>query len=556
MTTSIINQGVSPKIIKRVSSEHDSYIITDFSHCDSTDAFFSDSSKPQIEYFLEAHAFLSNSVGHVPAILTIDRTHNTITAEDAGDVKLQHLWANHDPRMLTFYLKSIDLIIDLQQVSPSSSFRKYNDTDIYNELHSFVLSCLHKNNHINHNHPLLDSNEFYSDLHQLASHIYSLGHSVVHRDFQSTNILIHNNDISIVDFQDLCLGPIFYDIVSLLCDLNVCLDDSTFESLLNYFWHHSHHIGSYIEFKHNFFICGLHRVMQSMCWRSKAYFSYSRFDLLPQLQRGITLLNFFMNHLDEFPHLFNALHSHLPSSTIAIILAAGKGTRMNTDVPKAIVPLLGTPMVQYVINNAKNAFVDHISIVVGYKKQLVIDCLENECVSFVVQSEQLGTGHAVLQTKHLYQHYHGDILVLMADAPLLDASLLQELLQFHKINNYDATMLSSVQTTPTTCGRIIRDKHGFFLKTIEAADLTDEYRHVNEIATGAAIYKASPLFKQLDRVNNFNAQKEYYLPDVLALLVQDGKRVGIYKTNKLFSVHSANNRDELATIENFLSNNH
>ena len=167
-------------------------------------------------------------------------------------------------------------------------------------------------------------------------------------------------------------------------------------------------------------------------------------------------------------------------------------------------------------------------MVVGYKKELVKLELKNYSVEFVYQEKQLGTGHAVLVTENEFKNFQGDILVLFGDSPLISNSVIHKFINFHKENNYVVSILTKNSVNPGGCARIVRNKDGNFLKSIENKDLTEEFKHIKEINVGLMIFNS----KILKKVTNNNAQNEYYLPDVINILSTNNE-IGVYKSNKI-----------------------
>ncbi|MCK4385968.1 MAG: NTP transferase domain-containing protein, partial [candidate division Zixibacteria bacterium] len=175
---------------------------------------------------------------------------------------------------------------------------------------------------------------------------------------------------------------------------------------------------------------------------------------------------------------------------VAVILAAGKGERMKSDLPKVLHKLGGKPMVEYVVETAKNVGVEKIILVVGYKWELTQKSLKYLSdgsfgkVEFVIQKKQLGTGHAVLQTRDHFSNFDGDILVLCGDVPLLTSNTVKRLLGEHRTKKAKATVLTAIVEDPSGYGRIIRNKDKMVEKIVEDKDATSDEKKVKEINTG------------------------------------------------------------------------
>ena len=235
-----------------------------------------------------------------------------------------------------------------------------------------------------------------------------------------------------------------------------------------------------------------------------------------------------------------------------VILAAGKGKRMKSDLPKVLHPLNGRPMIHYVIDVAEAIGSSPIVLIVGHKKELVMEATRERNVRYVVQEEQLGTGHAVLQTRPLFKNYAGDILVLSGDVPLLRPQTLQKLIRIHQQERPLATMLTAEMDDPTGYGRIIRDSNGFVQKIVEEKDATPEIKQIKEINVGIYIFQSQPLFETLPLVDNNNQQREYYLPDVIKIYVQRGEKIAAVKTSDVQETHGINNVQQLRRAEQIL----
>ncbi len=235
-----------------------------------------------------------------------------------------------------------------------------------------------------------------------------------------------------------------------------------------------------------------------------------------------------------------------------IILAAGKGKRMKSDLPKVLHPLNERPMVHYVIDVAEKIGSQKIVLVVGHKKELVMEATKDRNVLYAVQEEQLGTGHAVLQTREIFKDFDGDILVLSGDVPLLTTDTLHRLMKIHQEEQPYATLLTAKMDDPTGYGRIVRDEKGYVRKIVEHKDADEEIRKIKEINVGIYIFKSRPLFETLPRVSNDNSQGEYYLPDVVKIWVDEGKKVVPVLAPNVEETHGINNPQQLLQAEKIL----
>ena len=211
----------------------------------------------------------------------------------------------------------------------------------------------------------------------------------------------------------------------------------------------------------------------------------------------------------------------------AIILAAGMGSRMKSKLYKVLQPVAGKAMVDHVLTQIERAGVDNVVTVVGHGAQQV-EALLNTRTQYVLQAEQLGTGHAVLQAKALLGETLGPTLIVSGDSPLFTADTFNKLYAEHEKHNNAVTVLTSIAPDPFGYGRIIRGTDGKVAKIVEEKDANTQEQAINEINTGVYVFDNQLLFSALDQVTNDNAQGEYYLPDTLAILKATGQTVGAY----------------------------
>jgi len=234
----------------------------------------------------------------------------------------------------------------------------------------------------------------------------------------------------------------------------------------------------------------------------------------------------------------------------AIILAAGKGTRMKSSKAKVTYHLADQPLIQRVVNVALDIGCGLVTVVVGYKKEDVIDCLTpHPELRFVEQKEQKGTGHAVMVTQEMFQDFEGDVLILCGDVPLLTRETLQQLLDVHKQNKSSCTVLTVKLDDPGKYGRIVRSQDGTLQKIVEYKDASEKERTINEINSGIYCFKCQDLFQALSSVNSKNKQNEYYLTDTLEILREKGKSVNALVTGDVHEVSGINSQQQLACLE-------
>ncbi|QNN24550.1 bifunctional N-acetylglucosamine-1-phosphate uridyltransferase/glucosamine-1-phosphate acetyltransferase [Planctomycetales bacterium ZRK34] len=239
----------------------------------------------------------------------------------------------------------------------------------------------------------------------------------------------------------------------------------------------------------------------------------------------------------------------------AIILAAGKGTRMGSDLAKVLHPVADRPMVQWVIDACEAAGTRRVIVVVGHQAEAVREALaDRDNVEFVEQTEQLGTGHAVMMAAPLYpaDQRDCDVLVLCGDGPLISDDTLKTLVTTHREADACATLATSVIEDATGYGRIVRHADGRFQRIVEHKDATDAERQIREINPSYYCFRAADLFRELDRIDNDNAKGEYYLTDVLGLLTGDGKTVQVVDAVPPQDVLSINTPQQLAEVDALL----
>ena len=235
----------------------------------------------------------------------------------------------------------------------------------------------------------------------------------------------------------------------------------------------------------------------------------------------------------------------------AVILAAGKGTRMESDLPKVLHKVNGMPMVHYTIEAAKEAGATDVIVIVGYQGQLVKHEVV-DVVQFAEQHEQLGTGHAVMCAKDKIGT-EGDVVVLCGDTPLITADTIKKLRELHRKESNGVTVLSAILDDPTGYGRIIRDENGNFLKITEHKDCTEDELLCKEINSGMYVFNAEALLFSLDKLTNDNAQGEYYLTDTVAIIKSTGLKVNALPVEDTTEILGVNTQAQLAEAERLMN---
>jgi len=228
-----------------------------------------------------------------------------------------------------------------------------------------------------------------------------------------------------------------------------------------------------------------------------------------------------------------------------IILAAGRGSRMNSELPKTLCEINNKPMLFYVLDNVITLNPYKIVIVVGYKKELIIEKVKEypyKNIEFVEQKETLGTGHAVMVTKDLMYQYGNSTLIFFGDNPCISNLTLNEMVKHHFDNNYDGTLLTyDDEFTHMKRGRIIRENN----KIMEIHEDEDELYPSNEYNGGIQIYKNKIMYSALDKINRNNKQNEYYLGDVVKIIVDGGGIIGNIKVDDISELLNVNTQIDL-----------
>lgn len=232
----------------------------------------------------------------------------------------------------------------------------------------------------------------------------------------------------------------------------------------------------------------------------------------------------------------------------AVVLAAGKGTRMKSKLPKVLHKLCGRPMLSYVMEAVAAAGVEKIVVVIGYGADQVAREVEDRA-QVALQAEQLGTAHALMQAGPFLRDFPGQILVLCGDTPLIEAGTLSELVRLHRSAGASATVLTAEMEDPAGYGRVIRDDCGRVAKIVEQKDASPDEARVCEVNTGIYCFEAAGLFDALEQITPANAQGEYYLTDMIERHVREGRVVSAVLLKDSREVTGINDRVQLAGVE-------
>ena len=236
----------------------------------------------------------------------------------------------------------------------------------------------------------------------------------------------------------------------------------------------------------------------------------------------------------------------------SIILSAGKGTRMKVDKPKVIQKVLGYEMINCVLNSLTKAGINNNTLVVGYKKDDVLNVIDDYDYRYVEQKEQLGTGHAILVCKEMLENNKGITIVTCGDTPLIRPETFKQLIKKHKQSNSTMTILTSEIEDPTGYGRIIRDDVDMVKAIVEEKDTTKSQKNINEINSGIYCFDNRKLFKFIEKISNKNNQNEYYLTDLVEIFNNNNEVVSSFVVEDENEIIGINDLAALSTANKIL----
>jgi bifunctional UDP-N-acetylglucosamine pyrophosphorylase / glucosamine-1-phosphate N-acetyltransferase len=238
------------------------------------------------------------------------------------------------------------------------------------------------------------------------------------------------------------------------------------------------------------------------------------------------------------------------SERIAIVMAAGKGTRMKSELPKVLFPVVGRPMIHYALDALEAAGIDRLIVVVGYRAEDVkLELAGRHRISFALQAEQLGTGHAVMMCRDYLQGHEGPVLIVAGDSPMMQPKSISALFaEFDRV--HPACILGTgYKENPTGLGRVIRDANRAFVGIVEEKDATPEQKRINEVNLSTYVFNGPDLLQVLSQIKADNAQREYYLTDCPGTLLRAGKTVKALDVLEPCESLSINNVEELQEVE-------
>jgi len=240
----------------------------------------------------------------------------------------------------------------------------------------------------------------------------------------------------------------------------------------------------------------------------------------------------------------------MSSPRAAIVLAAGKGKRMKSDLPKVLHKIAERPMISIILDTLRRCNLEKIVVVIGHKGDMVKEALSDYPVEFVWQHEQNGTGHAVDQARPELKDFKGTTLIAAGDVPFLSKESIEKLFDLHESERAAATCLSAILDDATGYGRIIREPNSNLMERIvEHKDASEEQRKINEINSGTFCFDNQALFEALRHISDDNAQGELYLTDTIQILRQAGQRTAVVAADDPDELHGVNSVDQLVELE-------
>jgi bifunctional UDP-N-acetylglucosamine pyrophosphorylase/glucosamine-1-phosphate N-acetyltransferase len=236
--------------------------------------------------------------------------------------------------------------------------------------------------------------------------------------------------------------------------------------------------------------------------------------------------------------------------TYGLVLAAGKGTRMKTEMPKCAYPILKKPMIEYIVEKLEKTKIEETVVVVGHQKEVLMDILKDR-VHYAEQTEQLGTGHAALSAAPILEDKEGVTFILPGDMPLMEIKLTDKILKAHEEMGNDLTVVSMVFDNPKSYGRIVRDQYGAIAAIVEDKDCTGEQKKIQEVNSGVYVVNNKALFKVLRTIKKNERKGEYYLTDIVALMRHDYK-IGSFVVRDAYQMMGVNDLYSVSIAERYL----
>ena len=238
--------------------------------------------------------------------------------------------------------------------------------------------------------------------------------------------------------------------------------------------------------------------------------------------------------------------------TRALILAAGKGKRMKSERSKVLHEIAGKSIIEYVVDALDITEIDRTGVIVSEQNVDEIRDILGERVDYIIQMEQLGTGHAVLSAEKWLNRFEGKIIVVVGDAPFLDKKTVTELLHHFETKKFACVLLSAIYDKPPAYGRIIRNESGDLIKIVEEKDASEQEKTIKEVSSSHYCFDKEKLFSALKQVKNENEQNEYYLPDVIEIFINNGDLVEALPVHNPMITLGINSREDLIMAEKIM----
>ncbi|XWV26331.1 hypothetical protein QJ857_gp0743 [Tupanvirus soda lake] len=495
----------------------------------------------QYDYFKNSFKFLYEQIGRVPKIIAYDDVNGIIIMEYINSMRLkEYLEKSKDEK----YIKaSVDWLIKLHdcEINKCSiiNLRSYGIDAMKKEIKVFLdYGLKYASNN--------DKETFILEINKILEYINDSKQTFNHRDYQVRNIMLDSGNICVIDTQDICIGPYFCDVSALMFNSSIIFDNSDKEKYAKYFYDKIKTSEPLDDFYKKFYLYGFIRILKSYGNHLKYYIENNRVLSLELVKNNTILLDQIRDKIDN-KNFYNILDKH---KLVPIILAAGKGTRMNSHLPKTLCEINNKPMLFYILDVVTKLNPYKIIIVVGHKKEQIMDKIKEypyQNIEFVEQSEQLGTGHAVMQCESILNNFNGQSLILFGDKPLIDLSDIEIMLKDYYANNLDASFISYNDIlSHQKPGRVIRNSENIIQQIYEDAN---ENFPSNEYISGIQLYNNKKLFKCIHQISNDNNKNEYYLADVIKIIQENKGKIGNFMTNNKESMMNVNTPNDLLLAE-------
>lgn len=543
-----INGGESLKKFFILTIESAEYLFIDFSLSEETS-----------EHFFKLTNHFSDDKFCLPKILYKTDT-LAITELVKGDTleNISHGTVRYSALQNT-YFKCIDWIINF----------KLNNCEFIDKQESFLQNKIFNRDKLLALINISNCNKYQNKVVKLIEEVYNTTNVYMsHNDFQFGNVMLDkSNNLKVIDYHDCNYNIEHYDIVSMLYSPKKYFSDKDREILIGYYFDklgeanllNQNNYASFISLIIKTAFIRLCRSLE-MRFRKILIPRNKTFEVYAEIRKGLNVLKKLERYVDIY--ISDSLSSLLPNSDlVSIVLSAGKGTRMNTDLPKCSVKILEKPMVEYISDVLGNVACEKNIYIVGYKKNIITDIINkcsNENDYFIDQIVQLGTGHAVIQAIPLLED-NKTVIVIMGDMPVLTYLQIAQLYKTHQTTGAVSTAVSSKLKMKNSSGKIIRNTDGEFQKIVEVKDIdllynandAEKIKEISEVNTGMYVFNSTYLKQYLLRLDCNNAQKEYYLTDIIRLQKDDCLKVDCVELAHMCEPTGANTMEELKLIEEF-----